>query len=1274
MVKIASIADVYVDLLPRLSKSDVAKELAKIKGVKVKVDAKADARQVRQEFDRFKAVKVNVDAKVDTAKVKTEIEKAAKSRKSTVDVDADTSKAQAKVRLVDKDIQGRRRTITYDVDVDKNQLASAGLGAGRVFGEAATEGAGSVIKVAFPSVLSGALTSVGRSGAIGAIGVAALLPVLTSLAGVAAAAAGALALIPAAVAGAGLGIGTLVVGFSGLTDAYTAVSDAAKTANKDQADHARSVQSAYRSVQSATRSLTSAVNSEKQAQKDVARARKDARKELEDINDELRHGAIDETQAAIDLQKAREELATGTFETSTDYQQAQLNVIKAEQSLKDAHEGNVDLQGEVNDKRTKGVEGADAVVAAEERLAAAQQSTADAQTALADAQQRLIETQNETSTAAQKAADAMGGLSPNAQGLVTTLVGLQPVWEGFRNSLQDPLTADIGTVITDSINAVLPAVQPGLVRIAGAFNDMFKEIGAWLQDPENLAMLEGIVNNIATAFENLVPAVQPMATAFGQLISVGSGFLPSLAEGLTNAAIAFGDFITKAAESGQLQQFIQTGLDVLGQFGSLMPSIVDLFGKLVPLGVTFTPVLVSILDGFIKLMGALSELWTVLIGISPVLQFILPGALMLTASTIQILVDIVKFLGDAFTWVKDLVTNVGNVFKDWLAPKIEFVTTTIGFLWNAIEDKFPIIQELQDRFKSAWEGIKGFFDQAKSWMGVFFDWVKQKFTDWIPEPVKQIIKQVWPEWGGTTTVSTPGGDQPYNTADRRGTGPTPVPPPGPTPAQPSSSEAGVPGLVETSPGIWTSTDKAWADLIKAESGGRANVTQGILDVNSGGNEAQGLFQITPKTWLANGGADFAPTPNQATAQQQGIVAMRILRKNPSGGDWGPVSRGEVAAPSLGGTPPTPAVPAGPTPTSPGGPMAANTTQRIPYGLPAGTDIRQGAAGFPQWVYDLGAQFNVTPSTYAGHQEGSGKNQGIDWWGTTADLQRFAEYLEANPDLAEQVIFSNPETGEKTGMAGGQKVGPGTSQPGYYGADWKGHEKHVHTRFSASAGLGGAPGTPADEHVIPLSTEIPPGQRKQARSAGENYIEQFGQEFLSGIGEVFGFGDVFKDPTEFGLFKIFKAAMGLTTSQQGQGQGQGQGGFSGLLGQLIPQPQGQGQGMFTGSGSAGVGGLLQSLVPQPFGQLNTAGQANAPGQFQPLMPEPGGGGVVLPGNIMASPFSPTGPGSAAGPGNAPVAVDNSLNFYGPVGRPADWQPVHQDLQTPRSRQGMKAVPQ
>lgn len=125
------------------------------------------------------------------------------------------------------------------------------------------------------------------------------------------------------------------------------------------------------------------------------------------------------------------------------------------------------------------------------------------------------------------------------------------------------------------------------------------------------------------------------------------------------------------------------------------------------------------------------------------------------------------------------------------------------------------------------------------------------------------------------------------------------------------------------------------------------------------------------------------------------------------------------------------------------------------GLPAGSAINYGQAGFPDWVYQIGAPFGMVASTYSGHQEGGGTNKGIDWapngvsWNTPEGAQmmtNYAKYL-ASTGMMEQVIYQNPFTGETVGIANGKPVGPGTDQPQYYAADWAGHQDHIHTRTS-----------------------------------------------------------------------------------------------------------------------------------------------------------------------------------------------------------------------------------
>lgn len=125
-----------------------------------------------------------------------------------------------------------------------------------------------------------------------------------------------------------------------------------------------------------------------------------------------------------------------------------------------------------------------------------------------------------------------------------------------------------------------------------------------------------------------------------------------------------------------------------------------------------------------------------------------------------------------------------------------------------------------------------------------------------------------------------------------------------------------------------------------------------------------------------------------------------------------------------------------------------------YGLPTGASIYYRQPGFPDWVYQLGDAFGLNASTYPGHQESDRNeagfapnpqrlNRGIDWTGPVDAMQRFAEYCLSIRGQLEQVIWQNPHTRQRVGVAGGQDV----SNTAYYSADYSGHQDHVHTRQS-----------------------------------------------------------------------------------------------------------------------------------------------------------------------------------------------------------------------------------
>lgn len=116
-------------------------------------------------------------------------------------------------------------------------------------------------------------------------------------------------------------------------------------------------------------------------------------------------------------------------------------------------------------------------------------------------------------------------------------------------------------------------------------------------------------------------------------------------------------------------------------------------------------------------------------------------------------------------------------------------------------------------------------------------------------------------------------------------------------------------------------------------------------------------------------------------------------------------------------------------------------------------------------------------------------------------------------------------------------------------------------------------------------------------------------------EIFGLGDLFKDPTQFGIFKIFEQLMKIPGRMFGNATVGGQP----LLG--------------GGGGGDGLSSFITNLI-EPYGELGVGSPENAPGEFIPGLSTGGGGSVTdfMTGLIPGAPEQP----------GAPAPVDNSIN--------------------------------
>lgn len=469
--------------------------------------------------------------------------------------------------------------------------------------------------------------------AVATPGVAGLAVSLASLAGLAGVAAGALASLGAVAGTVATGMSGIGEAFKAsaqasagagsaakasakaqraaaraIEDAKRSLADAEENLARTQEDAARAALSAAKAVVDAQRDLVNSQRDARRAQEDLNKARRQAVRDLEDMRDAVIGGALDQRQAVLDLKQAEEELAKirrDPTANADDIAQAVLNYDKASFALQQLQKQNQRLTVDQQAAAKAGVAGSDQVVSAQDAVRNAMDSVRQAQESLADAQENVRQTQIDSSRAisdasravidaqrnlaeayadaaeageagggaADKFAEAMAKLSPNARAFVSEVLGLKDAWDSLKRNVQDELFAGLAEEVRPLAQQWFPILEDGMKGVARGLNGIVKETVAYLKTSEAQANVRNIFNNTATAVGNLRGFVRDLLAAFLDIASVGSDFLPDMASGAANAAARFREFVAAAKESGRLREWMQSAMDAASQLWQLIKNL-----------------------------------------------------------------------------------------------------------------------------------------------------------------------------------------------------------------------------------------------------------------------------------------------------------------------------------------------------------------------------------------------------------------------------------------------------------------------------------------------------------------------------------------------------------------------------------------------------------------------------------------------------------------------------------------------------------------------------
>lgn len=202
-------------------------------------------------------------------------------------------------------------------------------------------------------------------------------------------------------------------------------------------------------------------------------------------------------------------------------------------------------------------------------------------------------------------AAATKDMAPAMQEAAKALVQLNPMIKELKKGVQQNFWAPFVKDVKPLATLYLPMIYKTMGQISGAFGQAAHAIAGFLLDP---AVAQGNARafaDIGTAVSNVAKGLPPVVRLFQTLFQVGASFLPGLSAGFASVADHLAEMAGHAAETGQLQAFIQSGIDKARALGRALGDIVGIFRSIGKASSAVTGG--GLLGAFGKLLGILNQ-------------------------------------------------------------------------------------------------------------------------------------------------------------------------------------------------------------------------------------------------------------------------------------------------------------------------------------------------------------------------------------------------------------------------------------------------------------------------------------------------------------------------------------------------------------------------------------------------------------------------------------------------------------------------------------------
>lgn len=289
-------------------------------------------------------------------------------------------------------------------------------------------------------------------------------------------------------------------------------------------------------------------------------------------------------------------------------------------------------------------------------------------------------------------AKSLDALAPSARKFVLELAGMKEEFKELQLDVQDRLFKGLDGSLRTLSRSALPQVGSALGRTADTLNQMARGAVDAAAELASNGTLGQALDGATKGLENLVELPAQATTAFGQLAAAAAPAFDRITLALADVATEASEGLTRAFESGQLEDAIDDAIDVIAQLGRIAGNVFGTLGNILDAASTEGEGLFSTLEKVTQALQDATGSEEFQSIISELVQTM--GVLGQEAAPlfVQALGTIAGVIEELAPVARDLLEVLGPVFLDIMESAEEPILALSDTFGKLVEALFPVIE------------------------------------------------------------------------------------------------------------------------------------------------------------------------------------------------------------------------------------------------------------------------------------------------------------------------------------------------------------------------------------------------------------------------------------------------------------------------------------------------------------------------------------------------------------------------------------------------------